>query len=235
MSIRNQVPMSVNKLPHGAFQWTLSFNPDQLQAEQFLADEGLELPPNLRFAIKKRQIEFLSGRLCVKSCLESLGYERPPHIPAGEDRSPIWPVELVGSISHTDRLATAIVGPAAHIESVGIDIERVMAEATPQMIKHICCDLDELDELQDIQKVSREEALTLIFSGKESLYKAIFPKLQRFYGFQAARVKAFGSNRLKIMLVTDLSDAFEQGTTWDLQSRMPSTDLIETMVLKPKI
>ncbi len=233
MSIRNQVPMSVNKLPHGAFQWTLSFSLDQLQADQFLT-EGLELPANLRYAIKKRQIEFLCGRLCAKSCMESLGYQNPPIIPAGEDRAPIWPRDLVGSISHTDRLATAVVGPASQIDSVGIDIERVMEEATPQMIKHICCDIDELDELQDLQKISREEALTLIFSGKESLYKAVYPKLQRFYGFQAARVKAFGSNRLKIMLVTDLSDAFEQGTSWDLHSRMPSANLIETMVLKPR-
>jgi enterobactin synthetase component D len=226
--------MSVNKLPHGAFQWTLSFNLDQLQPDQFLRDEGLELPSNLLYAIKKRQIEFLCGRLCAKSCMESLGYQNPPHILPGEDRAPIWPVELVGSISHTDRLATAVVGPATQIESIGIDIERVIAEATPQMIKHICCDLDELDELQDQQKISREEALTLIFSGKESLYKAVYPRLRRFYGFQAARVRAFGSNQLKVMLVTDLSDAFEQGTSWDLHSRMPSVDLIETMVLKPK-
>ncbi len=137
MSIRNQVPMSVNKLPHGAFQWTLSFSLDQLQADQFLT-EGLELPANLRYAIKKRQIEFLCGRLCAKSCMESLGYQNPPIIPAGEDRAPIWPRDLVGSISHTDRLATAVVGPASQIDSVGIDIERVMEEATPQMIKHIC-------------------------------------------------------------------------------------------------
>lgn len=226
--------MSVNKLPHGAFQWTLSFNSDQLQADSFLEEEGLELPPNLRYAIKKRQIEFLCGRLCAKSCMESLGYSHPPLIPAGEDRAPVWPADLVGSISHTDRLATAIVGPAAQIESVGIDIERVIKEATPQMIKHICCDLEELDEISDLQKISREESLTLIFSGKESLYKAVFPKLQRLYGFQAARVKSFGSNRLKIMLVTDLSDTFEQGTSWDLHCRMPSANLIETMVLKPK-
>lgn len=223
--------MSVNKLPYGAFQWTMSFHIDQLQVNQFL-EEGLELPSNLQYAIKKRQIEFLCGRLCAKSCMESLGYPHPPRIPAGEDRAPLWPPELVGSISHTDRLATAVVGAAAVIESVGIDIERVIEDATPQMIKHICCDTDELDELQEIQKISREEALTLIFSGKESLYKAVYPKLQRFYGFQAARVRAFGSQRLKIMLVTDLSDAFEQGTSWDLQCRMPSTDLIETMVLK---
>jgi enterobactin synthetase component D len=225
--------MSANKLPHGAFQWTLSFNLDQLHPDHFLG-EGLELPPNLRYAVKKRQIEFLCGRLCAKACMENLGYPSPPLIPVGEDRAPIWPAELVGSISHTDRLATAVVGPAAQIESIGIDIERVIAEATPQLIKHICCDHDELNEIQDAQKISREEALTLIFSGKESLYKAIYPQLRRFYGFQAARVKAFGSNRLRIMLVTDLSDAFEEGTSWELQSRMPSADLVETMVLKPR-
>jgi enterobactin synthetase component D len=226
--------MSVNKLPHGAFQWTLGFDLDQLQVEQFLAEEGLDLPPNLRYAVKKRQIEFLCGRLCAKSCMESLGYQNPPEIPAAEDRAPIWPVELVGSISHTDRLATAIVGPASLIEAVGVDIERVIKEATPQMIKHICCDVDELDEVQDIQRVSREEALTLIFSAKESLYKAIYPKLRRFYGFQAARLRALAPHRLRIMLVTDLSDSFEEGMMWDLQIRMPSTDLVETMVLQPK-
>jgi enterobactin synthetase component D len=131
-------------------------------------------------------------------------------------------------------VATAIVGPASQIEAIGVDIERMIKEATPQMIKHICCDVEDLDEVQDVQRISREEALTLIFSAKESLYKAIYPKLRRFYGFQAARLRAIGPHLMRIMLVTDLSDAFEEGTMWDLQIRMPSPDLMETIVLQPK-
>ena len=225
--------MSVNKLPHGVFQWTLSFELASLQPDQFL-DEGLELPLSLRYAVKKRQIEFLCGRLCAKLCMEDLGYSQPPTILIGEDRAPVWPSDLIGSISHTDRLATALVGQAKSIECLGIDVERIIAEATPQMIKHICCDGDELDEVAESQKITREKALTLIFSSKESLYKAVYPKLQRFYGFQAARVRPVEEGRLEIVLVTDLSDAFLQGKSWDLHCRTPSADLVETIVLKAK-
>ncbi len=231
MSIRNQVPMSENKLPHGVFQWTMNFDIEAMQVESFQA-EGLELPSSLRFAVKKRQIEFLCGRLCAKRCMESLGFDQTPTVLVGEDRAPIWPAGLVGSISHTDRLATAIMGPTRSVEAIGIDIERRIKEATPQMIKHICCELGELDEIADGQQLSREEALTLIFSGKESLYKAIYPKLQRFYGFQAARVSSLGPKKLQIMLETDLNDDFEKGMSWALEVRMPAADLIETIILK---
>ncbi len=234
MSLRNQIPMSVNKLPHGVFQWTLSFDLASLQLDQFM-EEGLELPLTLRYAVKKRQIEFLCGRLCAKLCMENLGYSQPQAIPIGEDRAPAWPQGLIGSISHTDRLATAVVGQAKNMECLGIDVERIIAEATAQMIKHICCDEDELEEVAESQKMTREEALTLIFSSKESLYKAVYPKLQRFWGFQAARVRAVEDGRLEIMLVTDLSDVFVHGKSWDLHCRMPAADLIETMILKAKV
>ncbi|MCX6131193.1 MAG: 4'-phosphopantetheinyl transferase superfamily protein [Proteobacteria bacterium] len=232
MRLRDQVPMSLTRLSHGAIQWTMAFKLEALECHSFL-EEGLELPSALQFAVKKRQIEFLAGRLCAKRCFEELGLQSVPAVQLAEDRSPIWPSSVLGSISHTDRIATAIVAHASQVTTLGIDIERVIAEASPQMIRHICCDPDELEELIVSQKLSREQALTLIFSGKESLYKAVYPRLKRFFGFQAARIKSDISGQLSIHLVTELSDNFAVGARWAMSYRMPEDGLMETLVLQP--
>jgi 4'-phosphopantetheinyl transferase EntD len=44
------------------------------------------------------------------------------------------------------------------------------------------------------------QALTMLFSAKESLYKALYPDTQRFMDFSAARVQAFTPDSLCLTL-----------------------------------
>lgn len=233
MSFRSQLNMQSHKFPSGIVQWSLAFNLAELETEHF-QDECLELPRPLLRAIKKRQIEFLAGRLCAKRCLEDLDLSPPPSIGINEDRSPIWPKMVIGSISHTDGLATAIVGPASQLESLGIDREKLILSATPPLIQHICIDQEELESLARKLRLSPEQALTLIFSGKESFYKALHPILKQFFGFHAARVTATNNLDVQIELVTELSNRFTMGRKWALNYSQISPDIFETMVIETK-
>jgi enterobactin synthetase component D len=150
----------------------------------------------------------------------------------GQDRIPIWPIGFTGSISHTDHLATAVVGRSSTVQWLGIDIERKIREVTAPLIQQICCDGDELTALVDAQPLSKEQALTVIFSAKESLYKAITPRDQRLLGFRDLRVYSLGPQDVKVMLLKDLGAPYKQGMTWGVEVRHLPDDLVETLVLK---
>lgn len=142
------------------------------------------LPESMTRAVAKRQAEFLAGRLAASAALHSLGL--PGHVPVGEDRSPQWPAGIVGSISHTDRLAIAVVARATQCVGLGIDIEPVMDSDTVHNLQHMIARPEEL-ALQP-KSLSLPQFLTLLFSAKEALYKAVFPRLQQVLEFHDARL-----------------------------------------------
>src|SRR5260221_4179554 len=77
------------------------------------------LPQALRYATQKRQREFLAGRWCAEEALQCLG-AGSTHVAMAEDRTPIWPDGVVGSITDTDDFATETVGVATDLSWVGI-------------------------------------------------------------------------------------------------------------------
>ncbi len=134
--------------------------------------------------VDKRRREFVHGRCCARQALANLGYPDCP-VPVGEDRAPVWPDRVVGSISHCDGTATAV---AAHIEnacSLGIDLER--CEALDAALMPMICRREELARLDGDE---RERLLgKLIFSAKESLFKCIWPEVRRFVDFQEVEIR----------------------------------------------
>ncbi|MBB5932469.1 4'-phosphopantetheinyl transferase superfamily protein [Streptomyces echinatus] len=64
--------------------------------------------------------QFAAGRRAAAAALAAAGsIERT--VPRARDGRPLFPRGFTGSISHTDRLAVAVVAPGA--EAVGVDIE----------------------------------------------------------------------------------------------------------------
>src|SRR5450631_1635810 len=60
-------------------------------------------------AVPERQQEFAAGRLCARRALEELGFAGFALL-AQADRQPLWPAQIVGSITHTNGLCAAVVG-----------------------------------------------------------------------------------------------------------------------------
>lgn len=134
-------------------------------------------------AVEKRRREFCAGRVLAKAGLESLGLPATP-ILRGEDRAPIWPQGVVGSITHTHGHCAAVVARSAQIRAVGIDVEQA-SELKPGVYEAITTP-GEREELAgaDALRVGK-----VIFSAKECAYKAQYALTQKYLPFSAMSVR----------------------------------------------
>ena len=74
-------------------------------------------------AVEARRREFVTARRCAREALAKLGHEPAP-IRVGPKREPLWPVGVVGSITHTTGFRAVAVAPRNVIASLGIDAEQ---------------------------------------------------------------------------------------------------------------
>lgn len=226
-----EIPITFNQPLPGAHQATFRFSLDDFPLE-LIRSVGIELPFALRSAVKKRQYEFLAGRYCAQLCLERLGLHPMAAVGFADNRSPIWPPGFIGSITHTHGWASAVVGRRSDFLSIGLDIEHEITETKAQIIQHICRDPAEVDRLSQRGLLTEKEALTLVFSAKESLYKALFPRVQSFFGFHAAELIADGPDQFSLVLLSDLSDELLAGRRWPLRVARPAEGLLQTLLLE---
>ncbi len=141
--------------------------------------DKLPLPPNHQFS-QKRLSDFSTGRYCALRALEQLGIQ-DAIIPIGEDRAPIWPEGIVGSISHCDSLTGAIVAKSSDHISLGLDIEEI-GRVTPDLWDLVFTENEKkyLSGLSDEDKLVQS---TAIFSIKEAFYKFQHPLTKTFLDF----------------------------------------------------
>jgi 4'-phosphopantetheinyl transferase EntD len=137
-------------------------------------------------AVLKRAQEFAAGRLCARALLAELGVHDCP-VTVADDRQPVWPESLVGSITHTAGLCAAVVAQRTRLRAVGLDSE-VAGSVKPELWPSICTSF-EIEWLRSLPESQRTIAATLIFSAKEAFYKCQYPLLRERLGFHDARVE----------------------------------------------
>ncbi|RLA43068.1 MAG: 4'-phosphopantetheinyl transferase [Gammaproteobacteria bacterium] len=156
------------------------YSADRYAQEQFKR-YGVQPPTFLERAQPKRAVEYLAGRYCAQRALQTLmGCEIP--VGAYADRSPQWPEFVVGSITHSDNYAAAMVARKGHYSSIGIDCEPVFDSRAHKRLEANILSPVELERV-DASPADRQQLITIIFSAKESIYKAIYPLTRRFMGF----------------------------------------------------
>lgn len=136
----------------------------------------------------KRKNEFATGRALAHAALAKLG-ERSSAILNDDERAPIWPAGVRGSITHCDTRALVAVCHAA-AGSVGIDVEH-RAELKPHLWESVFLPA-EIADLDRTPSDLRGRMALVLFSAKEALYKAQFPISRTYMGFRALRVEAMG-------------------------------------------
>jgi enterobactin synthetase component D len=153
---------------------------------------AVKRPIQLKNAVVKRQAEYLAGRIAAQQVLycSGLAGEFPETVAMGQDRRPVWPEQVLGSISHTTDKAIAVVTSARHNHYVGVDIERHLTLNTATEIAPTIHSQGELGLLLR-QGIPAQQATTLIFSAKESLFKALYPFIGEYFGFECAKVRRF--------------------------------------------
>lgn len=186
----------------------------------------IEPPASIQRSVAKRQAEFLAGRLCAREALQQLDGRR--YVPSiGEDRAPVWPADICGSITHSHGWAAAIVGHQQQWRGLGLDMEHLLdSERARRLAGEILTD----DELQRMAAGPEEQVallVTLTFSLKESLFKAIYPLVQkRFYFKDAQLLEWSDSGRARLRLQIDLSSEWRNGTELDAQFSVQKGQLL---------
>lgn len=134
-------------------------------------------------AVASRRAEFTTARACAHEALRALGAPVGP-VPVGEKRAPVWPDGVVGSITHCAGFRAAAVAWRDRIRTVGIDAE--IHDALPDGVLDVVSDAGEravLDGLPDGVHWDR-----VLFSAKESVYKAWYPTAHCWLGFDDAEL-----------------------------------------------
>lgn len=180
-----------------------------------MGDRGIAVPDALAAAVLKRKVEFSAGRCCARSALQQQGYRGDAPLAIGSGRAPIWPAGYLGSISHTQGLAIAAVAKNEDWSGIGIDIEHLLQkDAAQSIVAHLATSIEM--NVGTAMGLSFEQWLTLIFSAKESLYKALYPRVGRYFDFLDAEVCRLHMEeaRIVVRLVTTLSPQCVKGAEY---------------------
>jgi 4'-phosphopantetheinyl transferase EntD len=137
-------------------------------------------------AVDKRRREFATTRACAREALATLGVPAGP-IPRGERGAPRWPAGVVGSMTHCDGYRAAAVARRHDVRAVGIDAEP--NAPVPDGVLESIADPGERAALRGLAAAYPHVCWDrLLFSAKESVYKAWFPLTGRWLGFEEAEV-----------------------------------------------
>ena len=145
-----------------------------------LADESAVLGS----VAPRRRRDFTLGRACAFRALAELGVERTPLLP-GPSRQPLWPPGIVGSITHCDGYCAAAVAWDGCVTTIGIDAE--LRAPLPDGVLSRVATPEERAALLELP-ASEDYWDRLLFSAKESVFKAWHPLAGTWLGFEDAVV-----------------------------------------------
>lgn len=141
----------------------------------------------LQRATEGRRREFRAGRALARQALGALGVVTTT-IPTADDRSPVWPEGIAGSITHCrDLCAAAVAQKADGFLSIGLDVEPAEPLA-PDLIAEICVDEERL-WLAGLPDSRCGIVARTIFSAKECAYKCQYPLSRTVLDFHAMTIR----------------------------------------------
>jgi enterobactin synthetase component D len=156
----------------------------------------------------KRKMEYQRGRALARIALEQLDSKLSDvELPPRPEGGPLWPAGTCGSISHAKSSSKAVFAIAAakttKLVGLGVDIEFIDRQVKPKLIERITTP-SERERLPGLNPL-------LVLSIKESVFKALHPITNVFFGFQDAELLEVGAGEFKIRLIKDLSQRFCRG------------------------
>lgn len=165
---------------------------DELDREPLFPEELVAVEK----AVPKRRAEFSAGRACARAALAALD-AAPGPVPRdnGDHGAPVWPKGFVGSITHCDGYRAAAAARATDILALGIDAEP-HGPLPDGVIDAIHSTADERAALKRLtDRAPGVHWDRLLFSAKETVYKAWYPYHHKMLGFDEAEL-LFGEPEL---------------------------------------
>ncbi|WP_374960898.1 4'-phosphopantetheinyl transferase [Spongiibacter tropicus] len=144
------------------------------------------MPAKLAGAKDSRCADYLAGRCAARQALVMAGADEVAPL-RGASGEVLWPPGLQGAISHHGDHALCVVSREGF---PGIDLERVMR---PEVCREVAGLVGHLSERRLLREsgMPEAEAISILFSAKESLYKALFPALRHYVDFLDVGLKRF--------------------------------------------
>ncbi|OIJ93126.1 4'-phosphopantetheinyl transferase family protein [Streptomyces monashensis] len=140
----------------------------------------------VRRAVAKRRREFAAVRGCARRAMEKLGVPAQPVV-SGERGAPVWPAGLIGSMTHCDGYCAAVLARDGDLASVGVDAEP--HGPLPEGVGEAVLLPAESGRLARL--AARRPGVhwdRILFSAKESVYKAWFPLTRKWLNFSEADI-----------------------------------------------
>ncbi|MEU3554647.1 4'-phosphopantetheinyl transferase family protein [Streptomyces fragilis] len=138
-------------------------------------------------AVTKRRREFAAVRGCARLAMRQLGIP-PRAVPSGPRGAPRWPQGVVGSMTHCEGYRAAALARTSDLASLGIDAEphRPLPDDVLAAVS-LPAERERLGRLA----VRRPDVHwdRLLFSAKESVYKAWFPLTGAWLDFEEADIE----------------------------------------------
>nr|WP_044552431.1 4'-phosphopantetheinyl transferase superfamily protein [Serratia liquefaciens] len=153
----------------------------------------MAFPDHLARAVPKRRAEYLAGRYLARALLAPLGFADFTLLP-GEDRAPQWPPGIAGALSHNADTALCAVHLETGLGGVGLDVETLIPAARAQELQRAIVSEAESAQLHTHPQPFNH-LLTLAFSAKESLFKALYPQVRCYFDFLDARLVTLDTQR----------------------------------------
>lgn len=174
----------------------------------------IPLPAGYENMVAKRRCEYLAGRICASKALYRAGGSGD--IGRAKEGYPIWPKNFIGSISHTQGLAIACVMKNEEASRIGLDMELMIDDRTAQ-------DISSLILVPEDKKFANgmdfNRLVTLVFSIKEALFKALYKDVGYIFGFECAAVIHLDENLASLEIQCDLSERWKKGSVVDVNYR----------------
>jgi 4'-phosphopantetheinyl transferase EntD len=210
------MPSSISNpplFPRFVAQHTIAFDADEA-APFALQFPAIALPARLARSVRKRQAEFLAGRFCAREAVRLCAPDLAAvEIGIGPAREPLWPRGIVGAITHTHGIASAAIARATDARALGLDAERILSEDAAAAVLESIAARDEVSAIARTTGWSEAVALTAIFSAKESVFKALYAEVGRYFDFRDARLEAFDAHggSFHARLLTGLTPSLPAG------------------------
>ena len=152
-------------------------------------DDGELLPEEERAisrAVATRRAEFTAVRVLARQALAKAGLPAAPVVP-GPSREPVWPDGIVGSLTHCAGYRGCAIARTDVIAAIGIDAEP--HQELPDGVLPMVASESERAALALLERADRTIFWDrILFSAKESVFKAWFPATGSWLGFQQAEM-----------------------------------------------
>ena len=131
----------------------------------------------------------------------------------------------MGAISHAGDVAIAIVGQQNDYAGLGIDVEQLSRGLTARAARLVCTPA----EMEWVNPLADTTRLTMLFSAKEAVFKALFPIEGVWLGFGDAELTWHAERcAFEARLLKAASAAHPRGALLEVRCTVVETNVLST-------